>query len=120
MRRLFHVLSGDHSFTITKKIQARTCRIASLSYTNSGANEFVHVRVGSDTQNFDESQSIYYTTAFYSPSGSQAEAISEHPTKETMHRVDGGTETVRFQIFINGSIAGDLTSQHVYIELDYE
>ena len=124
-KRYFKITSGNQNFQLNKVINNAThFRISQLDYSHSAVTsvaEIVHLKIDDYVKCYDETNSLYYTQAFichpstymsYTPAGR-----NEETWFPLSHR---GVHDFVFEIKVDGNIISDMSSQNIYIELEFK
>ena len=119
MKRLFKLESGFNSIDLARVVNdVSRFRISQFEYTATGSStETVHVCLDG-SQNFDETSGLYYSL-FFVCHGSQSVTYTPATTTEGWFNAHAFHST-NINIFIDSVVAGDISSQNCYIELQFE
>ena len=89
-----------------------------FEFTGTTSVETIHLKIDNDTDNFDETTDMYYSLFFLSHANS---SITYTPAMVNEGWFDANSlHNISVQLFINGSLAGDITSRNCWLEIMYE
>ena len=121
MRKLFKLTQGYETMELMRTVEASRFRITMFNYTCSGAStELVHVILGNHAQNYDETNDKPYSIAFVALASSTVQYTPITANDSWYDLPNGNLSTLTVQVHIDNTLAGSLTAQNVYLEIEYE
>ena len=118
MKRLINLTSGLTNINLDKVVNnSDRWRISQFEWTGASTNQTIHIKIDYDTDNYDESNDLYYNLFFMSYANG---SITYTPANDKDGWFDSGPlSSHRIQIFVNGLLSSDISARNCYLELEY-
>ena len=123
MKRLLKLTSGNNSVDFSRVVSKpggiHRFRISMFEFTGTTSLETVHVKIDNYSQNYDETTDMYYTLFFVSQANN---SITYTPAMNTegWNNENNSLHSMTIQVYLNGSMAGDISARNCWVEIEYE
>ena len=117
MKRLIKLTTGHNDINLDRAVTANRFRISMFEFTGGSAIETIHLKIGNHASNYDETTDMYYSLFFLSHISSSITYVPGLQNEGWIHCHD--LSNINVQLFINGSLATDITSRNCWLEIEY-
>lgn len=115
MKRLVKLTNGNTTLNLSQSVQAKKYRVSLFEWSNGSTAQTIHIKIDFNARNYDETNLLYYNHFFMAHASGN---ITFTPNEEDPWFSCKNLSNHSIQLYLNGSMAGDITSNNCYIELE--